>query len=182
MTVTPEMIGSFVKVFEAEPNLSGDMKYSIQLLINKTDKKGIAQLEAMIEKAKMKGKEKHWAGKVPPFRYEPLRDGDKELASGEKDDASYKGRMFLNASAKESDKPQVVGPDASPLMDQDMLYSGAIVRADLSAFPYKNGGNNGIGWYLNSLMVVRDGERLDGKQNAVDAFAKYAEEETSDLE
>lgn len=181
MAVTPEMIASFVKVFEPEPNLSGQLKYSVQLLIDKSDKKGVAALEAMVAKAKAKGVATKWGGKEPAFRYQPLRDGDAELASGEKEDAAYKGRMFLNASANEKDKPQVVGPDAKPLMDQDLLYSGAVVRADLSAFPYKNSGNSGVGWYLNSLMVVRDGERLDGRQNAVDAFEKYAiEDEESD--
>jgi len=182
MSVTPEMIASFVKVFEAEPNLSGDMKYSIQLMIPKTDKKGIALLESYIAKAKEKGKEKKWGGKVPTFRYQPLRDGDVELASGEKTDACYKGMMFINASSSEKDRPQIVGPDAMPLMDESILYSGCVVRADLSAFAYKNGGNCGIGWYLNSLMVVRDGQRLDGKQNAVDAFAGYAVEETDSTE
>jgi hypothetical protein len=178
--ITPEMIASFVKVFTPEPNLSGVMKYSIQLLIPKEDKKGIAALKAAIEKAKLKGKEKTWGGKIPPFRYQPLRDGDVELENGEKDDPSYKGRLFLNASCGETDRPQVVGPDAQPLLDQSLLYSGCIVRADISPFPYKNAGNCGIGWWLNSLMVVRDGERLDGKQNAVDAFAAYATEPESE--
>ena len=86
MTVTPEMIGSFVKVFTAEVNLSGDLKYSIQLMIDKADKEGVAKIKAMIEKAKAKGKETKWGGKVPKFRYEPLRDGDAELESGEKED------------------------------------------------------------------------------------------------
>jgi hypothetical protein len=177
MAVTPEMVGSFIKVFNSEANLSGDLKYSIQLMIPKTDKKGIAQLEALVAKAKTKGQEKKWGGKVPPFRYKPLRDGDEELESGEKTDPCYKGMLFINASCNgnESDpRPQVVGPDAKPLMDQSLLYSGCIVRADLTAFPYKNGGNCGVGWWLNSIMLVRDGDRLDGKVNAADAFANFA--------
>lgn len=177
MAVTPEMRASFVKVFEAEPNLSGDLKYSIQLLICKDDKKGIAALEAQIAKAKDKGKEKKWGGKIPKFRYKSLRDGDEELESGDKDDPCYKNHFFINASCDVKDKPQIVGPDAKPLMDQGLLYSGCIVRADVGAFPYKNGGNCGVGWYLNSIMVIRDGERLDGKVDAADAFASYATEE-----
>lgn len=172
--ITPEMTGSFIKVFDAEPNLSGDLKYSIQLMISKDNKKGIAAIESAIAKAKAKGKDKCWGGKIPPFRYQPLRDGDKELESGEKEDASYKGVLFLNASCGEKDKPQVVGPNAQPLMDESLLYSGCVVRADISPFPYKNGGNCGIGWWLNSLMLVRDGKRLDGKQDAADAFAGFA--------
>ena len=175
--ITPEMTGSFIKVFEPEVNLSGELKYSIQLMIPKTDKKGIAQLEAAVERAKAKGKDKKWGGKLPKFRYQPLRDGDAELASGEKTDESYKGMMFLNAACGEKNRPQVVGPNAKPLMDEEALYSGCIVRADLTPFPYINAGNAGIGWWLNSLMLVRDGKRLDGKLNAVDAFAEFAAEE-----
>ena len=47
--ITPEMIGSYIKVFEPEPNLSGVMKYSIQLIIPKSDTKGVAQLKDAIE-------------------------------------------------------------------------------------------------------------------------------------
>ena len=178
--ITPEMTASFVKVFEAEPNLSGDMKFSIQLMINKDDKKGVAALESVVAKTIVKGKEKKWGGKKPAFRYKPLRDGDAELESGEKEDACYKNSLFINASCGEKDKPQVVGPDAKPLMDEGLLYSGCVVRADLSPFAYKNGGNCGIGWWLNSIMVVRDGKRLDGKQNASDAFAGFATEEETE--
>ena len=178
--ITPEMIGSFIKVFEPEANLSGDLKYSIQLMIPKTDKKGIAQLEAAIAKAIAKGKDKKWGGKQPKFRYQPLRDGDAELESGEKTDPTYAGMMFINAACDSKSRPQVVGPNAKPLMDESGLYSGCIVRADLTPFAYLNAGNAGIGWWLNSLMLVRDGKRLDGKLDAVDAFASYTVDEDED--
>lgn len=182
--ITPEMIGSFIKVFEPETNLSGELKYSIQLMIPKTDKKGVAQLEAAIAKAIAKGKDKKWGGKQPKFRYQPLRDGDAELASGEKTDQSYAGMLFLNAAASVKDRPQVVGPTAKPLMDEGALYSGCIVRADITPFAYLNAGNAGVGWYLNSIMLVRDGKRLDGKLDAADAFAGFKiedNEESTDL-
>jgi hypothetical protein len=178
--ITPEMTGSFIKVFEPEPNLSGNLVYSIQLMLPKTDAKGIAELQSAIDQAIAKGKEKLWKGKVPKFRYQPLRDGDEELESGEKTDPSYKGMLFLNASCNTKRKPQVVGPNGKPLMDQESLYSGCIVRADVRAFPYSNGGNNGVGWWLNNLMLVRDGKRLDGQVDAVDAFASYASPDTED--
>lgn len=178
--ITPEMVGSFIKVFEAEANLSGDLKYSVQLMISKQDKKGVAMIESAIAKAIAKGKDKRWGGKLPKFRYQPLRDGDAELESGEKDDASYKGMLFLNASCGAKDKPQVVGPDAKILMDESLLYSGCIVRADISPFAYQNAGNSGIGWWLNSIMLVRDGKRLDGRQDAADAFAAFKTDDESD--
>ena len=176
--ITPEMIGSYIKVFEPEANLSGEMKYSIQLIIPKSDTKGVAQLKDAIEKAKLAGKEKKWNGKIPKFRYEPLRDGDAELESGEKTEPVYKGKYFINATRTVKSKPQVVGPDAKPLLNQEELYSGCIVRADIKPYAYSSGGNHGIAWWLNSLMLVRDGQRLDGKVDAEEAFASFATTET----
>ena len=173
--ITGEVILSYPAIFEPKENLSGVMKYSAQLLIPKTDKKTIAELEAEIESAKAKGKTGCWSNKIPAFRYQPMRDGDAELASGDKEDPIYKGMMFLNASASEEYPPQVVGPDAKPLMDRTKVYPGVIVRVSLSAYPYKQRGNAGIGWGLNSLMVVRDGEHLDGRKDAEDEFAQFAQ-------
>lgn len=171
--ITGEATISYPALFEAKANPSGAMKYSCSLLFDKSNEKAIKELEAAIDKAIERGKEKLWKGKVPKFRYEPLRDGDAELASGEKTDPSYKGRVFINCSS--DDPPGVVGPDAKKLFDQTKLYAGCVVRADINPFPYSNSGNNGIGWGLNNIMLVRDGQRLDGKLNAEDAFGAFAD-------
>jgi len=171
---------TFPVLFEPKENLSGVLKYSCSLLIPKTDVNGIAKIKAEIAKAVTKGKDKHWGGKVPKFKYEALRDGDAELASGDKEGAEYKGMFFLNCSAGDDSPPGVVGPDARPLMDRHSIYSGCQVRLDVRAFPYKSGGNNGIGWWLSNCMLIGDGPRLDGKMNAVDAFAEFAVNDTSD--
>lgn len=173
--ITGEATISYPALFEPKPNPSGAMKYSCSLLFDKSDKKTVDELQAAIDRAIDRGKEKLWKGKKPNFRYEPLRDGDAELASGEKTDPSYKGRVFINCSS--DDAPGVVGPDAKKLFDQTKLYAGCVVRADINPFPYSNSGNNGIGWGLNNVMLVRDGQRLDGKMNAEDAFAGHAKDE-----
>jgi hypothetical protein len=94
----------------------------------------------------------------------------------------YKGHFFVNASSK--NKPGVVGPDAKPMFDAEEFFSGCYGRADINFFPYNQAGNRGIGCGLNNLMMTRQGERLDGRQKAEDAFAAFAEsDETSgDLE
>ncbi len=173
--ITCECILSYPALFEPKPNPSGVMKYSCSLLIDKKNEAGVKAIRAAIAKATQKGKEGIWNSKIPKFRYEPLRDGDEELASGEKTDKIYEGKFFLNCSA--NDAPGVVGPDAQPLMDQSQIYAGCVVRADVKPFPYKNSGNQGIGWGLNNMMLVRDGQRLDGRSNATDAFAKFADDE-----
>lgn len=173
--ITNEVILSYPALFEPKPNPSGALKYSCSLLIDKSDVKGLELILKAIDAAAEKGKAGLWKGKVPKFRYEPLRDGDAELASGEKEDPVYKGKYFINCSA--NDAPGVVGPNAKKLMDQTKIYAGCIVRADVNPFPYSSSGNNGIGWGLNNIMLVRDGQRLDGRNNPEDAFAAFAQDE-----
>jgi hypothetical protein len=171
--ITCEGIISYPAIWEPKENLSGVMKYSCSPLIDKADKAGIKGLNDAIDRAVIKGKSEKWNNKLPKFRYTPLRDGDAELESGEKTDPIYKGKVFLNCSSDTA--PQVVGPDAQPLMDQNALYAGCIVRLDVNPFPYKHAGSAGIGWGLNNVMLVRDGSRLDGRANATEAFSSFAE-------
>lgn len=169
---------SYPALFEPKENPSGAMKYSCSLLIPKTDTEGVKAFRAMIEKAKQTGKEKLWKGKIPKFRYEPMRDGDEELESGEKTGKEYEGHYFVNCSS--NDPPGVVGKDAKPLFDQTAIFAGCYVRGDINPFPYDNSGNKGIGWGLNNIMFIREGERLDGRQKAEDAFADYKDDDAFD--
>jgi len=171
--ITEPGIISYPALFEPKANPSGVLKYSCSFLVDKTDKKAVEGLQKAVEAAISRGKEKLWKGKVPAFRYLAIRDGDAELESGEKTGSEYKGRLFLNCSS--DTPPGVVGPNAKPLMDQGDIYAGCRVRLDVNPFPYTKSGNNGIGWGLNNVMLVGDGERLDGKMRAVDAFAGFAD-------
>ncbi len=179
--ITNEVIISYPHIWEAAKNPGGAMKYSCSILIDKNDKAGVAMFQKHIDLAIQKGRENipAWKSKVPKFRYAPLRDGDQELEDGTKTDPVYEGKLFLNCSS--NDAPGVVGPDAKPLMNQDDLYAGCIVRLDVNPFPYSNSGNNGIGWGLNNVMLVRPGDRLDGRKNAEQAFGAFADNESDDL-
>lgn len=168
--ITGECIISYPALFEPKKNPSGALKYSASLLFEKTDTTSIAELTKAIDIAILRGKEAKWSGKIPKFRYQPLRDGDEELESGDKTDPVYKGKVFLNCSSDTA--PGVVDAHAKTLMDQGTIYAGCVVRADVNPFPYKKSGNSGIGWGLNNIMLIADGPRLDGKQNAEDAFSK----------
>lgn len=180
--ITPEMTISFPAIFEAKLNMEGTKKqYSCCVLIDKSDKEGVKALKEAVEKAIAKGMAKMWGGKKPYFKNEPLRDGDEEIEKGIKtlpEHKDYQGKLFFSAYGNET--PGVVDAQARPLMDQSKLYSGCIVRLDVNPYPFSNSGSNGVGWYLNNVMVVRDGKRLDGKQEATDAFAAFAQTDDSE--
>lgn len=176
---------SYVNFVEPKENLSGDLTYGCCVLINKDDKDNLARVNNAINNAIAKGKSTKWGGKKPKFRYEPLRDGDEELESGDREGNEYKGTRFFNCSLKAKfGKPGLVDENLQPVMDSEKFYSGCYVNIDVSPYPYKNSGNSGIGWGLNNVMFVMDGDRLDGRQTATDAFTNLApqtDEENEDV-
>ena len=56
---------------------------------------------------------------------------------------------------------------------------GCYCIASVNFFGYSKGKNPGVGVGLNNLMKVKDGDRLDGRIDANDDFAEYAETDAS---
>jgi len=147
----------------------GDKKYSVSILIPKTDKETIKKIEAAIEAAKEAGKSK-WGGKIPVKGLKlPLRDGDEDRP----DDDAYAGHFFINASSKT--KPGVVDKNLQPVLDQDEVYSGCYGRVSINLYPFDTKGNKGIAAGLNNVQKIKDGEALAGKSKAEDDFADALE-------
>lgn len=177
---------SYVQLLEPKENLSGNLAYSCCILVDKEDKSNLARIDAAIQKAIMKGKSSIWGGKKPSFRYQPKRDGDAELESGDREGDEYKNVFFINPSMQaKRGKPGVVDENLQPILDIDKIYSGCFCNVEVNPFPFKNSGNCGVGWGLNNVMFVEDGDRLDGRRSAASAFANLAPqtpEETGDAE
>jgi hypothetical protein len=166
---------SYVNFLEPKESLNGELAYSCCVLIPKDDKANLARVEQAIEKAIVKGKSTKWGGKKPKFRYEPLRDGDTELESGDREGKEYEGHYFFNCTMKaKAGKPGVVDENCKPVMDSNKFYSGCYVHIEVNPYPYSNSGNSGIGWGLQNVMFVEDGDRLDGRRSATEAFESLA--------
>lgn len=164
---------SYAKVWEPAPDLSGNMKYSVSLLIPKKDKRGVEALNIAVQDAIEKGIEKgKFSKKNIPLLKLPIRDGDEEIKQGKKD-AVYEGMYFINSSSPRA--PGIVNAQAQPIMDQDEFYSGCWCRADINFFPFASAGNKGIGVGLNNLMKIKDDDRLGGRLKAEDAFGEFIE-------
>ena len=173
---------SYLNAFEAKATPSGDLKFSASLLIPKEDVEGIKAIHSAINAAVQKGidNNKFTQAQVKGLRL-PIRDGDAEFESGNRG-PEYKGCFFINATSK--NKPGVVKAQKDsapvPIFDPDDFYSGCHGRADVNFFPYNQAGNRGVGVGLNNLMMVKEGERLDGRQKAEDAFGSYTGEATDE--
>lgn len=175
---------SFVQVFEAKAMEDGaEPKYSVQILIPKSDKAQIELIMAEIEKAKALGVKsgKLTAGqaKSPNFKI-PLRDGDQhyeENPSGAREHC--KGHMFFNASSNVKFPPGVVNAQRQVIMDKDELYSGCYGHAAVNFYAFA-GKSVGIAAGLNHVMKKKDGDRLDGRTSADEAFADIPVDESDE--
>ena len=174
ITATSIRIGevrfSYVYVFSPRKNEDGtDGKYSVQILIPKTDAQAKKLIDAAIEAAKQAGVASRWNGKMPPASklHIPLRDGDEEYPG----DDTYRGMWFMNASSKT--RPAVMvrsNGQMSNALDMDDFYSGCWGAAVLNFRAFSNSGNVGISAYVNALIKTRDDESLAGGISAERAF------------
>ena len=165
----PNTRWSYANVWEPKSINGGTPKYSISLIIPKTDTKIVARIKSAIEAAYLEGEAKlKGNGKaVPPLTAikSPLRDGDIERP----DDAAYENAYFINANATTA--PGIVDADRNPILTRSEVYSGVYGRASISFYAFNSNGNRGIACGLNNLQKVRDGEPLGGKISAENDFA-----------
>lgn len=86
------------------------------------------------------------------------------------------GCVYLHAGP-DGVKPAVVPDDKI----REDLYAGCTVRASLTAFGYDTSGNKGVGFALNNLQKLSDGERLDGRVKAENEFDADLTQAPADL-
>ncbi len=159
---------SYANVWEAKAVNGGTPKYSVSLIIPKSDAITIEKIKNAIKAAyddgqsKLKGNGKS----VPALSVlkTPLRDGDLERP----DDDAYKNSYFINANSATA--PGIVDADRQPIIDRSEVYSGVYGRASINFYAYNANGNKGIACGLNNLQKIRDGEPLGGKSRAEDDF------------
>ena len=170
---------SYLNVNEPKtPMGGGTPKYSVSLIIPKSDTVTVAKIRAAIRAAyeegqsKLKGNSKF----VPDLDSlkTPLRDGDKER----KGDEAYANSWFMNANS--TTKPGVVDADCQPILDTSELYSGIIGRASVNFYAFNSNGNKGIACGLNNLQKLSDGTPLGGHSRAEDDFADPDDEDDED--
>lgn len=160
---------SYANVWQPKSINGSAPKYSVSLIIPKSDTVTVNKIRAAIQAAyeEGEGKLKGNGRTVPPLSAikNPLRDGDAERP----DDPAYAGNWFVNANS--SSKPGIVDADRQPVIDTSEVYSGVYGRASINFYAFNTNGNKGIACGLNNLQKIRDGEPLGGKTNAEDDFA-----------
>jgi hypothetical protein len=163
--VTGKVRFSYLHVWEPAAVEEGSQKkYSVSLIIPKSDTETVARIKNAIQSALEAGKAK-FGGKIPASLKLPLRDGDIERA----DDDAYLNSWFLNANS--SKQPGIVDQNVQPILRQDEIYSGCYGRASINFFAFNTNGNKGIACGLNNIQKLSDGELLGGRATAEFDFA-----------
>lgn len=168
--ITGKVRLSYAHLFEPHGMEGQEPKYSVSVIIPKTDTDTLKAIKEATELAKKNGASK-WNGKIPTTLKTPLRDGDVERP----DDEAYTGCYFLNASSKQ--KPGVVDQNVQAIMDSQEVYSGCYARVAINFYAYNASGNKGIAAGLGNVQKIADGEPLGGISRAEDDFGAVEAEE-----
>ncbi len=156
---------SYANIWEPASVNGGTPKYSVSLIIPKSDTKTIAAINAAVDAAIKQGAAK-FGGKIPnkAALKLPLRDGDTE-----REDEAYKDSYFVNANSTTA--PQIVDRAVQPILDRSEVYSGCYARVSVNFYAFNSNGNRGIACGLGNIQKIRDGEPLGGRTSAADDFA-----------
>lgn len=164
---------SYVRVFEPQQFQGvGEFKYSVCILIPKTDTETVKQVVAAFESESKEYIASHpkLKGNKPEMWKNPLKDGDKTGA--------YEGMYYLDAYRKESQgRPICIDRRKKPIETKEEMYSGCWGVASISLYGYYMSSTNaGIAVGLNGVQKVTDDDRLDGGASAND-FESYGEDD-----
>lgn len=166
---------SYCNLFQAvrpKNNPGADPKFSVTVLIPKSNTAAKAALDAAINAAIEAGVSSKWNGQRPPMPSIPVHDGDGVRPSdGMPFGEECKGHWVFTASAAQTRPPFVVDNNVQRIIDPTAVYSGCYGNVNVSFFAYNAAGKKGIGCGLNGVQKLRDGEPLGSSITAEQAFS-----------
>ena len=156
----------------ADPNDAP--KYSVTVLVPKSDVATMQRINAGIAAAKKRGLEtKKYKDGTPLDKLPtPIYDGDGYRADGYTPfGEECKGCWVFTASSSQDRKPGVVDASCQPILDPTEIYSGIYGRVGVDFFPYNFAGKQGVGCSLVNVQKLADGEPLGAmRPSAEDDF------------
>ncbi len=157
---------SYANVHEPKSINGGAEKYSVSLIIPKSDTKTIEAINNAIDAAIEEGRGK-FGGKIPnkAALKLPLREGDLDRP----DDEAYADSYFVNANSNSA--PEIVDKSLNPIMSRSEVYSGVYARVSINFYAFNSNGNRGVACGLGNIQKFQDGEPLGGKTSAADDFS-----------
>lgn len=159
--ITPRFRVAFSHVFEPTENQQGKKVYEITMLFDKgTDLNEIRREINGVAAEK-------WGKIVPPSFRKAIKDGDLPNSNGNIYDG-FENHFVIRAWSY--NRPQIIDSRKNVIDSSREFYSGCYARASIVAFPYNNTGNCGVGFFLNNIQKLADGEKFGGGSTAQDDF------------
>jgi len=105
------------------------------------------------------------------FRNKPIRSLAERKGFENRPGFFFSAKSIVDPTKPNSRPDVLIGNPPVVVTDPDVVYAGAIVYCNIKAYAYDNGGNQGVGWFLNSVLKAGDGPRLAGERNAASDYA-----------
>lgn len=159
-------------LFKAKPAAKGSekLRHSCILLFNEDGVKSSAYEnlkrachEAIVEKfgAAKAADQNFLATLRRPFR-----------PAAEKNYSGFdQGEIYISPWCNPDTPPGIVNIRNEKIVAESDVWSGQWARATVRPFAYDSNGNKGVGLFLEHVQIVKDGPRLDGRQDETKAFA-----------
>lgn len=173
---------AFPNIFEPKANDSGVMSFGCALIFP-TDHPQLAEIHAKMDEAgKAKWLDKWAATKKLLEKQDRLAVHDGDLKA--KYDG-YEGNLFINANAKETQRPTVINQGRTPLTARDgVIYAGCYVNASIDFWAQKDHpkGGSRINAQLRGIQFLRDGDSFSaGRPADADEFDEIAGSDAGDF-
>jgi len=166
--VTGKVRFSYAYLAKSRTNDRGEEKYSVTILLPKSDKATYDALKAAEKEAAQKkfpGKDAGFYAALPSTIY----DGNGRRKNGEAFGPEAKDCwVFTTAS---SDRPGCVDENLQPLLEP--IKSGDYGRVHVNAYGFDTAGNRGVGFGLQNVQLLERGESLSGREDAATAFGGF---------
>lgn len=177
--VTGKVRFSYCHIFEPQaPVNGGDPKYSVTLLIPKSDSATYAKIQSAMKEAADKFRERNGAASLPAKPNHTLHDGDGTRDSGDPYGPECKDCWVITVSSKQ--KPVIVDAFRNEVTDPTEVYSGCYGRAAINFYGYNQAGKKGISAGLLSIQKLSDGEPFGTVGSADDFDDDYRDADMDD--
>jgi Protein of unknown function (DUF2815) len=172
---TPYATLSFANIFTPRPRAEGGAAvYSCSLIFDPAQQKTPAY--KALQDACIAAARKEWGDNVNLKGVGmPFRDaGEKEY------DGYHPGHVFISPWSK--NKPGVVDVNRQDVHLPEEVWSGQLVRANVTPFAWTHTGRKGVSFGLNHIQIIKSEgqQRLDGRPTAKAAFDDGEVTETED--
>lgn len=178
--VTGKVRFSYLNVFEAKvPQNGGDAKYSVTLLIPKSDTVTLGKIKQAMQDARENFCARNGANAIPTKFNHTLHDGDGLRDSGEPYGEECKGHYVITVSSK--NKPVIVDRNGQPIIDMGEIWSGCYGRASINFYGYNTNGKKGVSAGLLAVQKLADGEPFGTVGSASDFEDGFSDGDDDDF-